>query len=99
LGTNLGRRIVIHKECEGLARDVGYPNIVEHLGIIERDFSGDYEVRVTRMRASESETRRRAIEIKIELRCITPREMARLCIGAFMVATQGGLSRVEMWRN
>ncbi len=27
---------------------------------------------------------------EIELRCITPREMARLCIGAFMIATQAG---------
>jgi len=51
LGTNLGGRIVIHEKCEGLARDIGYPNIVEHLGVIERNFSGDYQVRVTRMRS------------------------------------------------
>jgi hypothetical protein len=41
LGTNLGRRIVIHKKCEGLTRDIRYPDIVEHLGIIERNFAGD----------------------------------------------------------
>jgi hypothetical protein len=50
LGTNLGGCIVIHDECEGLARDIGYPNIVEHLRVIKRNFSGDYDVRVTRMR-------------------------------------------------
>jgi hypothetical protein len=50
LGTNLGGRIVIHEKCEGLAHDIGYPNIVEHLRVIEGNFSGDYEVRVTRMR-------------------------------------------------
>jgi len=50
LATNLGRRIIIREKREGLARDIGYPNIVEHLGVIERNFSGDYEVRVTRMR-------------------------------------------------
>jgi hypothetical protein len=49
-GTNLGGRIVIHDKCEGLARNISYPNIVEHLRVIKRNFSGDYEVRVTRMR-------------------------------------------------
>ena len=50
LGTNLGGRIVIHEKCKALAHDIGYPNIVEHLRVIEGNFSGDYEVRVTRMR-------------------------------------------------
>jgi hypothetical protein len=50
LGTNLRGRIVVHEKCEGLAHDIGYPNIVEHLRVIKRNFSGDYGVRVTRMR-------------------------------------------------
>jgi hypothetical protein len=50
LGTNFRGCIVVHEKCEGLARDIGYPNIVEHLRVIKRDFSGDYEIRVTRMR-------------------------------------------------
>jgi hypothetical protein len=89
LGTNFGGRIVVHEKCEGLARNIGYPNIVENLRVIERNFSGDYEVRVTRMR-SQNETGQCE---KIELRCITPREMARLCIGAFMITTRGRVSR------
>lgn len=53
LGTNLGRRVVIHDKCKCLARDIGYPDIVEHLGVIKRNFAGDYEVRVTRMRGQQ----------------------------------------------
>jgi hypothetical protein len=64
-GTNLGRRIVIHKKCKGLARNIGYPDIVEHLGIIKRNFAGDCEVRVTRMRGqSENEmTKKKTITL------------------------------------
>ena len=41
VGTNLGRRVVIHGKCKGLARDIGYPDIVKHLGVIKRNFAGD----------------------------------------------------------
>ena len=53
LGTNLRRRVVIHDKCKGLARNIRYPDIVEHLGVIKRNFAGDYEVRVTRMRGQQ----------------------------------------------
>lgn len=68
---------------------IGYPNIVKYLRVIKRNFSGDYEVRVTRMRVQNENGSKE----KFELRCITPREMARLCIGAFMVATRGRVGR------
>lgn len=41
LGTNLGRRVVIHNKRKSLAHDIGYPDIVEHLGVLERNFAGD----------------------------------------------------------
>lgn len=62
LGTNLGGCIVIHEKCEGLTRDISYPNIVEHLRVIKRNFSGDYEV--TRMRGQNEN---RAMEMKVTL--------------------------------
>jgi len=80
---NLGRRIVIHKKRKCLARYIGYSNIVEHLGVIKWNLAGDYYM--TRMRGSES-TRRC---MKSRVRCITPREMARLCIDAFMLCEAG----------
>ena len=83
IGTNLRRSIVIHGKRKCLTRYIGYPNIVEHLGVIKRDFAGDYYM--TRMRGRGSESRRRCM--KSHVRCITPREIARLCIDAFMLGT------------
>ena len=37
----LGRGVVIREKSDDLARDVGYPDVVEHLGVVEWDFSGD----------------------------------------------------------
>jgi hypothetical protein len=78
----LGRGVVIREKSDDLARDVGYPNVVEHLGVVERDFSGDLE-RDTYTRSERKEKDKRRT-----IRCMTPREMARLCIGAFMFATR-----------
>jgi hypothetical protein len=50
-GTNLGRSIVIHEKRERLARNIGYPDIVKHLGVIEWNFAGDYDT--TRMRSQK----------------------------------------------
>ena len=37
----LRRGVVIHEKSDGLARDVGYPDVVEDLGVVEWDLSGD----------------------------------------------------------
>jgi len=50
VGTNLGRSIVIYEKCEYLARDIGYPDIVEHLRVIEWNFTGDYDRHVCKVR-------------------------------------------------
>jgi hypothetical protein len=38
----LGRCVVIHGKRDNLARDVGYPDVVEDLRIVEWNFSGDW---------------------------------------------------------
>ena len=41
IATNFGRSIVVHKKRDALACDVGYPDIVEYMGVVEWNFSGD----------------------------------------------------------
>ena len=76
----LGRGVVIREKSNDLARDVGYPDVVENLGVVKWDFSGDWEM------YTRSEWKKWTREGTI--RCMTPREIARLCIGAFMFATR-----------
>ena len=78
----LGRGVVIRGKSDSLARDIGYPDVVKHLGVVEWDLSGDWE------RETYTRSGREKVEKRRTIRCMTPREMARLCIGPFMFATR-----------
>ena len=84
----LGRCVVIHGKSDGLTRDVDYPDVVEDLWVVEWDLSGDWDT--TRLFF------KKILNEGTRIRCMTPREMARFCIGPFMFATRSR-TEVDEW--